>query len=197
MRMRATPDPLWAAPLGARLDYGFRVLSALRFTLCLFFTLGLPFELLDLFALPLAEGLTVLSCHTLFLDLPHPSMEGGNPDISPSKQQESRILLLPLIEPATFCRSLPSAALRAGGKVSKKIHVGNLPAATTALDLSNMFGRFGVVDRTEIVEDRQTTGRRCFGIVEMATAAAASIAIRRLNLSQFEELTICVSLARA
>jgi RNA recognition motif-containing protein len=124
-------------------------------------------------------------------------MEARHPDISGPRGLQSRILLIPLIEPATSCRSLPSAALRVGGKVSKRIHVGNLPAATTAIDLSNMFGRFGVVDRTEIQKDRQTAGGRCFGIVEMATAAAASTAIQRLNLSQFAELTICVHLAPA
>jgi hypothetical protein len=141
MRITALANRPTADVSGARLDHRFRILPALRFTQCLLFALGLTFELLDLFPLPLAERLTVLSCHTLFLDFPHPSMEGSHPDISAAARPEWRILLIPLIEPATFCRSLPSAALRAGGKVSKKIHVGNRPAATTAPGLPSIFGR--------------------------------------------------------
>jgi RNA recognition motif-containing protein len=79
----------------------------------------------------------------------------------------------------------------------RRLHVGNLPASTTAEELSAKFSQFGIVRSADILLDVNTGRGRRTAIVEMATDAAASAAIARLNMSQLEELTISVSLARS
>ncbi len=79
----------------------------------------------------------------------------------------------------------------------RKLYVGNLPAATTDVELRTRFERFGTVESAIIVRDI-TTGRskRC-GFVEMASDAEARSAIERLNMTQYEDAVISVSQAPA
>ena len=49
----------------------------------------------------------------------------------------------------------------------KKIYVGNLPWATTDEDLRELFGTYGAVASSAVVNDRETGRSRGFGFVEM------------------------------
>ena len=62
----------------------------------------------------------------------------------------------------------------------KKIYVGNLPFATTADDLRDLFARHGEVSSASVVMDRESGRSRGFGFVEMETASA-EVAIAALN----------------
>jgi RNA recognition motif-containing protein len=76
-----------------------------------------------------------------------------------------------------------------------RIYVGNLPYATTAEQLSQLFSPFGEVADTHVVTDRQTGRPKGFAFVEMS-AAAALTAIGQLNGSTLDDRTITVNEAQ-
>ncbi len=65
--------------------------------------------------------------------------------------------------------------------MSAKLYVGNLSFDTTQQDLEQMFGEFGTVESTNIIEDRDTGRSRGFGFVEMSSKEEGENAISALN----------------
>jgi RNA recognition motif-containing protein len=62
-----------------------------------------------------------------------------------------------------------------------RIFVGNLAYTTTEDDLDQLFSPYGVVERIQIMTDRDTGRARGFGFVEMPDATQAQAAIDGLN----------------
>jgi RNA recognition motif-containing protein len=75
------------------------------------------------------------------------------------------------------------------------IYVGNLPFNTTAADLESLFGRFGSVESSAIINDRDTGRSRGFGFVEMPNDAGAK-AIEELDGSDYNGRNLKVNEAR-
>ena len=61
------------------------------------------------------------------------------------------------------------------------IFVGNLAFSATDHDLRQLFEPYGVVDKVNIITDRDTGRSRGFGFVEMPDSAAAKAAIQGLQ----------------
>jgi cold-inducible RNA-binding protein len=79
--------------------------------------------------------------------------------------------------------------------MSTKLNVGNLPFSATEEDLMAKFGQFGIVASATLMKDAVTGRSKRFAVIEMISSAAASAAIRRLNMSQYDEQTMSVSMA--
>jgi len=62
-----------------------------------------------------------------------------------------------------------------------QIFLGNLAFTVTEQDVRELFAPYGVVDRINLVTDRETGRPRGFGFVEMADDTAAQAAIAALN----------------
>jgi cold-inducible RNA-binding protein len=77
-----------------------------------------------------------------------------------------------------------------------KVFVGNLSFQTTQADLEAAFGRFGTVERVEVVTDRFSGQPRGFAFVEMADRSAAETAIARLNGTELNGRAMNVNEAR-
>ncbi|HXH30864.1 MAG TPA: RNA-binding protein [Bacteriovoracaceae bacterium] len=80
--------------------------------------------------------------------------------------------------------------------MGKKIYVGNLPFTATNESLSEMFSRFGSVDSSKIVTDRDTGRSKGFGFVEMSSSDEADSAIEKLNGSDLGGRALTVNEAR-
>lgn len=80
--------------------------------------------------------------------------------------------------------------------MTTKLYVGNLPFSATEADLRLKFGRFGTVEAVTIVMDTHTGRRNRFGFVDMASEAEARAAMNRLNMTQYEDVVMSVSMAR-
>lgn len=80
--------------------------------------------------------------------------------------------------------------------MGKKIYVGNLPFTTTSDSLSEVFGRFGSVDSSKIITDKETGRSKGFGFVEMSDSVAADTAIAQLHGSDFGGRSLTVNEAR-
>ena len=80
--------------------------------------------------------------------------------------------------------------------MSQKLYIGNLPLAATEADLRSKFAQFGTVESASVVTDDQTGRSRRFGFVEMASDSDAQMAINRLNMTQYDEATMSVRVAR-
>ncbi len=64
--------------------------------------------------------------------------------------------------------------------VVRTLYVGNLPWATKAEDLEEVFSQYGEVISTRVITDRETGRSRGFGFVEVADEDAENI-IAALN----------------
>jgi RNA recognition motif-containing protein len=62
-----------------------------------------------------------------------------------------------------------------------RIFVGNLTYTTTEEELERLFEPYGIVERAQIITDRDTGRSRGFGFVEMPNTAEANAAILALN----------------
>ena len=80
--------------------------------------------------------------------------------------------------------------------MSKKIYVGNLPFSATSESLSEVFSKFGSVDSSKIIIDRETGRSKGFGFVEMADATDADSAIAQLHGSDLGGRALTVNEAR-
>ena len=80
--------------------------------------------------------------------------------------------------------------------MGKRIYVGNLPFSVTQEDLQVKFERFGTVESATLVVDRDTGRGRGFGFVEMASDTEAQAAIKSLNATDYDGLTMSVRTAR-
>ncbi len=76
------------------------------------------------------------------------------------------------------------------------IFVGNIAFTATADDLRELFERFGMVDRTTVITDRETGRSRGFGFVEMPNADEAQTAIEELHGTEMQGRTLTVNQAR-
>ena len=78
-----------------------------------------------------------------------------------------------------------------------RIFVGNLSFNTSDDDLRATFAPYGEVASAQVITDRETTGSRGFGFVEMLDNDAAQQAIRSLNGSDLQGRLLNVNEARA
>jgi RNA recognition motif-containing protein len=79
---------------------------------------------------------------------------------------------------------------------TSKLFVGGLPAQTTHADLVKLFGTAGAVFGVKIVMDRQTNRSKGFAFVEMATAADAQAALKKLDGYKVVDRRIFITAAR-
>jgi cold-inducible RNA-binding protein len=77
-----------------------------------------------------------------------------------------------------------------------RIFVGNLAYTTTEEELERLFEPYGIVDRTQIITDRETGRSRGFGFVEIPNATEANAAILALNGTAQGGRTLTVNEAR-
>ncbi|MDI6710244.1 MAG: RNA-binding protein [Bacillota bacterium] len=76
------------------------------------------------------------------------------------------------------------------------LYVGNLPWATTAEDLEQIFGQYGEVLSSRIITDRQTGRSRGFGFVEVRDEDAETM-VSALNGSELGGRILTVNEAKA
>jgi RNA recognition motif-containing protein len=80
--------------------------------------------------------------------------------------------------------------------MTTKLYIGNLPVSATEADLRLKFGAIGTVDSVIITVDTTTGNRGRHGFVGMANEDEARMAINRLNMTQYEDTVMSVSIAR-
>jgi RNA recognition motif-containing protein len=80
--------------------------------------------------------------------------------------------------------------------VSKTLRIGNLPTSATEDELRSKFARFGTVESATLMTDSRTGRSKRFGFIEMATDLEARTAITRLNMTQYDDMTMSVCEAR-
>ena len=76
------------------------------------------------------------------------------------------------------------------------IFVGNLAYTATDHDLRQLFEQYGVVDKVNLITDRDTGRPRGFGFVEMPDSQAARAAIQGLQGKEFGGRVITVNEAK-
>jgi len=76
------------------------------------------------------------------------------------------------------------------------IFVGNLAFSTTDQDLRQLFEQYGVVDKVNIITDRDTGRPRGFGFVEMPDSRTAQAAIQGLQGKDLDGRTLNVNEAK-
>jgi len=81
-------------------------------------------------------------------------------------------------------------------KVASTLYVGNLPWATRAEDLEEIFSRHGAVISSRIIRDRQTGRSRGFGFVEVKEEDA-DVIIEAMNGKEMEGRVLIVNQAKA
>jgi len=77
---------------------------------------------------------------------------------------------------------------------SKNLYVGNLPFSTTEQELSQLFGQYGTVTKSQVIMDRETGRSRGFGFVEMSSGADEAIAA--MNGAEFQGRRLTVNEAK-
>ncbi|MCL6610829.1 MAG: RNA-binding protein [Peptococcaceae bacterium] len=78
----------------------------------------------------------------------------------------------------------------------RTLYVGNLPWATKAEDLEEVFSQYGEVISTRVITDRETGRSRGFGFVEVADKDADNI-IAALNGAEIGGRILTVNEAKA
>jgi len=76
------------------------------------------------------------------------------------------------------------------------IFVGNLAYSATDHDLRQLFEQYGVVDKVNLITDRDTGRPRGFGFVEMPDSQAAKAAIQGLQGKELGGRAITVNEAK-
>jgi cold-inducible RNA-binding protein len=77
-----------------------------------------------------------------------------------------------------------------------RIFVANIAFTTTEEELSQLFESYGIVDRAQIMTDRDTGRSRGFGFVEMPDVTEAQAAIDGLNGTSLGGRSLTVNEAR-
>lgn len=77
-----------------------------------------------------------------------------------------------------------------------KIFVAKLGFNTKAEDLFALFSKFGRVESTKVIMDRETKRSKCYGFVEMPNDNEAYVAVVELNNSIFQGSTLDVRKSR-
>ena len=81
-------------------------------------------------------------------------------------------------------------------ELSVNIFVGNLAYSATDHDLRQLFEQYGVVDKVNLITDRDTGRPRGFGFVEMPDSQAAKAAIQGLQGKELGGRAITVNEAK-
>jgi RNA recognition motif-containing protein len=76
------------------------------------------------------------------------------------------------------------------------IYVGNLAFTASADDVRKLFEQYGVVDKVNLITDRETGRARGFGFIEMADGRAARSAIQGLNGTDLKGRALTVNEAK-
>src|SRR5574341_2413321 len=76
------------------------------------------------------------------------------------------------------------------------IFVGNLAFTVTEQDVRELFAPYGVVDRINLITDRETGRPRGFGFVEMPNASEAQAAIAGLQNAKIQGRQLTINEAR-
>ena len=76
------------------------------------------------------------------------------------------------------------------------IYVSNLAYSATDHDIRQLFESYGVVDKINIITDRDTGRSKGFGFVEMPESQAAKSAIQGLNGKELEGRALTVNEAK-
>ncbi|XP_078054163.1 scaffold attachment factor B1-like isoform X2 [Mustelus asterias] len=79
----------------------------------------------------------------------------------------------------------------------KNLWVSGLSSATRAIDLKNLFSKFGKVICAKVVTDARNPGARCYGFITMLTPEEATESINSLNQSELNGQTITVEMAKS
>jgi RNA recognition motif-containing protein len=77
-----------------------------------------------------------------------------------------------------------------------KLYVGNLSFQTSNQDLNELFGAYGVVTSSNIIEDRETGRSRGFGFVEMESAEDGKKAMAELDGKEVDGRNLKVNEAK-
>jgi RNA recognition motif-containing protein len=78
-----------------------------------------------------------------------------------------------------------------------RIFIANLAFTTTEDELERLFEPYGIVNRTQIITDRDTGRSRGFGFVEMPDTTEAHAAIAGLNGTSLAGRPLTINEARA
>ena len=78
-----------------------------------------------------------------------------------------------------------------------RIFAGNLPWRYSSDDLAELFAEFGTVESAEVCRDPITGRSRGFGFVEVATRAAALLAIEELDGTECDGRQVNIYRARS
>ena len=78
----------------------------------------------------------------------------------------------------------------------KNLYVGNLPHSTTEPQLRTLFEAHGIVERVNIVMDKETGRSKGFAFVEMTVTGEADNACLALSGSQLDGRALRVSEAK-
>jgi len=76
------------------------------------------------------------------------------------------------------------------------IFVGNLAFSSTDHDLRQLFEPYGVVDKINVITDRDTGRSKGFGFVEMPESQAAQAAMQGLNGKEIDGRALTVNEAK-
>lgn len=80
--------------------------------------------------------------------------------------------------------------------MSTNLFVGNLTFNTTSSDLEALFAAHGVVNKAQVIEDRESRQSRGFGFVEMASSEEAAAAISSLDGHSVDGRDLTVNIAK-
>ena len=80
--------------------------------------------------------------------------------------------------------------------MSTKLYVGNLPFASTAQDLQDLFSQAGTVASVDLIFDKFTGRSRGFAFVTMSTPAEAQAAIQKFHGFAMNNRNLTVNEAR-
>ena len=83
-----------------------------------------------------------------------------------------------------------------GGKMGRKLYVGNLPFRITEEDLADKLSTFGTVESVKIITDRDTGRSKGFAFAEMGSDSEAQAAINGLNGKDMDGRPLVVNEAR-
>jgi RNA recognition motif-containing protein len=81
--------------------------------------------------------------------------------------------------------------------MAHKLFIGGLAFSTSTDRLREVFAEAGPVESAAVVTDRDTGQSRGFGFVEMATAEAATEAVKMFNGREVDGRTVRVELANS
>lgn len=83
-----------------------------------------------------------------------------------------------------------------GGKMGKKLFIGNLSFNVDSNQLTDMFAEVGTVDSANVIMDRFTGRSKGFAFIEMSASEEAQAAISKFNGMELGGRALNVSIAK-